>query len=167
MILCSEIQGNFAVELYWNQAPRTCRNFIELVSSMNNGKPKWWLVYINISIRIIVMTDLPQTGYWLNIIAFLLVTWSSPREDITTTVNFIELFAWAWPENDNDLFTHWVLKYHNYSCNNTGLYDPNWWSYSYRSWRCLHLWVSNISYLLHLSIDTNLQYNLHPCMNMY
>ena len=31
-------QGPFTVELYWNEAPRTCRNFYELVRA-SNGRP--------------------------------------------------------------------------------------------------------------------------------
>ena len=31
------MQGNIKFELYWNHAPRTCRNFADLVSSKHLG----------------------------------------------------------------------------------------------------------------------------------
>lgn len=31
--LCPASQGNITVELYWNHAPKSCQNFVELVGS--------------------------------------------------------------------------------------------------------------------------------------
>ena len=32
MLECDLLQGDVSVELYWNHAPKTCRNFAELVN---------------------------------------------------------------------------------------------------------------------------------------